>query len=60
MANAWHCDERGCDTWSRSPYTVGFLKISPARGMELHFCCWDCVLKYAATKTPLEVMSNDH
>lgn len=35
-----------------------FLKISGFGGA-LYFCSWDCILRYAATKEPVEVLSGD-
>lgn len=53
---AWHCDGPGCDRWQRvyawpDTWTASWIGIPDAN---LHFCTWDCVLKYAATKTPTE------
>jgi hypothetical protein len=32
---------------------MGFLKVT-AFGRPLHFCSWDCVLRYAAEQPPVE------
>ena len=55
MARAWHCDGPGCDTWTRG---LG-LEEWPIITIGFAFCSWDCVLRYSATKTPMEVISND-
>ena len=55
MARAWHCDGPGCDTWTRG---IG-LGEWPIITVRFAVCSWDCVLRYAATKTPMEVISND-
>ena len=59
MSNAAHCDGPSCDSWSRSPFTTGFLEVWQAKDHVMHFCSWDCVLRYGAFKTPTEVISND-
>ena len=58
MSNAWHCDRDGCDTWSRSGFKHGFIQVYDGTEPVLHFCCWDCILKYAARFAPLEVIDN--
>ena len=59
MSTAHHCDTEGCDTWSRVPKKHGFLKITGQGGNALHFCSWDCVLKYSARFAPLETVPMD-
>lgn len=62
MADATHCDREGCDTWSRSPDSHGFLTVNWWGGDwtdKKDFCSWDCLLAYAATKPALEVIVND-
>ena len=61
MSEATHCDRPGCDTWSRNPKGHGFLAIywRGDWGGRMDFCSWDCILKYAAAKAPLEVIGND-
>ena len=52
MSTAWHCDRQGCDTWTRAGYRHGFVKVLTGDGDVLHFCGWDCALRYGATKEP--------
>lgn len=33
-----------------------FVTVREAAGRALHFCTWDCVLRYAAEKPPTEVV----
>ena len=49
MSLAMHCDS--CDTWARGALTRGFLKVN-WDGRKLHFCGWDCLLRYGAGQTP--------
>lgn len=59
-----YCEAPDCERHVRSatppPYVPGgFLEIRkfglPACGV-WHFCGWDCVMRYAATKEPEEVI----
>jgi hypothetical protein len=34
-----------------------FLTVDHGAEESLHFCTWDCVLKYAAEKPPCETIS---
>ena len=51
-----HAGSDRCPTHARtagSDLPMGFLKIT-GFGRPLHFCSWDCVLRYAAEKPPVE------
>jgi hypothetical protein len=37
---------------------IPFLKITGS-DRPLHFCSWDCVLRYAAAKEPIQILSGD-
>lgn len=50
-----HCDGPGCHTWTNRPKKHGFLTVK-WDGATFHFCSWDCVLRYAATKEPMTVV----
>lgn len=59
MATAIHCDSPTCNTWQKDHQPrrltdTGWLHIQHIDDHSeiWHFCSWDCVLKYAATKTP--------
>lgn len=52
MSRAWHCDADGCDTWSRNPLAHDFIKCNCDDSV-LHFCSWDCVLRFAGSKHPI-------
>jgi hypothetical protein len=52
------CDWRECNhhahaAGARPPQ---FLTVSEGAAGSLHFCTWDCVLKYAAEMPPCEMM----
>jgi hypothetical protein len=52
------CDWRDCNhqvhTASLRPPL--FLTVRESAGRALHFCTWDCVLRYAAEKPPCEAI----
>lgn len=54
MSKALHCDGPHCDTWTKDPYIFITIKRSDVTE-ELHFCLWDCVLRYSAQFEPTEV-----
>lgn len=41
-----------CDAWTRAGHRHGFLEVDQGDGDVLHFCGWDCALRYGATKEP--------
>jgi hypothetical protein len=43
------------------PEGHGFLAVNWRGdwGTKLDFCSWDCILRYGATKPPMEVIGND-
>lgn len=50
------CDAPECEghvrTASTRPETI--ITVSEGPGHSLHFCNWDCVLRYSATRPPVE------
>jgi hypothetical protein len=56
----YHCDAPECERHVRTAASrpaAGYLFVTEGgSGATLHFCSWDCVLKYAATKPPVEVV----
>ncbi len=55
----FYCDWRECETHVRTASTrpQSFLTITEEAGRPLHFCSWDCILKHAAEKPPVEVIA---
>lgn len=58
----FYCDapecERHVSTRSHRPgIGSGFLFVTEGSAATLHFCGWDCVLRYAAAKPPEEVIA---
>jgi hypothetical protein len=55
----FYCDGPDCENHAR---TVGdlppasFLAVREDSDHSQHFCGWDCLLKFAATKPPAEVI----
>jgi hypothetical protein len=58
IRRVYYCDWRECN--HHVPAHAGrpplFLTVSESAGGALHFCTWDCVLKYAAEKPPCETV----
>src|SRR5262249_26031195 len=60
IERVYYCDWRECETNARTarqrpPMT--FITVTEETGRPLHFCSWDCILKHAAEKPPVEVVS---
>jgi hypothetical protein len=59
IERVFYCDEHECDRHAQTaqlrPST--FITVTEGAGRSLHFCSWDCVLRYAAAKPPAEVIS---
>lgn len=58
IERTFQCDGPDCDSHARTASTKapkGFLVVT-GDGGPMHFCMWDCVLRYAATKEPTEVI----
>jgi hypothetical protein len=57
----YYCDGPECERHVRTAAhrpAAGFVFVTEGgSGGTLHFCGWDCVLKYAATKPPEEVIA---
>ena len=58
IERVFYCDWRECDHHAQTanPRPVVFLTVTERGGRALHFCSWDCVLKHAAEKPPVEVI----
>lgn len=61
IERVFHCDESECEAHVhtlRLRPEADFLVVSEdgSAANDLHFCTWDCVLKYAATKPPSEII----
>jgi hypothetical protein len=54
VSKGFHCDWRDCDTWTFQKKRHGFLTIHGQGFGTLHFCSWDCVLKFSAQFEPTE------
>jgi len=59
----FRCDWKECDghvlTARTCPSGSGFLTITEhsVGAEDLHFCSWDCVLRFAAAIEPIETVS---
>ena len=61
MSSGIHCDGPACDTWAfyDMAQNSGFLSVfdgvfATLATRVLHFCCWDCLLRYAGEQSPLD------
>ena len=54
----FYCDWREGETHAQTASTrpVSFLTVTEGTGRSLHFCSWDCILKHAAEKPPVEII----
>jgi hypothetical protein len=54
----FYCDWRDCDAHTRTVSArpgMSFLTVTGDADRALHFCSWDCVLKYAGEIPPVEL-----
>lgn len=58
IERVFYCDCSECDRHAQtaSARPSGFITVTEDTGRSLHFCTWDCILKHAAQKPPLEVI----
>jgi hypothetical protein len=61
IERTYHCDGPDCErNWSQSAYlALEMPTVTHAGPHALHFCGWDCLLRYAATKEPETVIGGD-
>lgn len=69
IERTYYCDADGCEhnarTATQPPYLpVGVIEVRDwthaiERRDPMHFCSWDCVLKYGATIPPVTVIPWD-
>jgi hypothetical protein len=59
IERVYYCDWRECERNAQTtrPQPRGFLTVAEDDAPPLHFCSWDCVLKHAAEKPPLEIIA---
>jgi hypothetical protein len=58
----FYCDGPDCERHVRTAASRphgAFVFVTTGDSATLHFCGWDCVLKYAATKPPAEIIAFD-
>ena len=58
----FYCDWRECDTHLQTASTrpsSSFMTVTEGASRSLHFCSWDCILRHAAEKPPVEVVLSD-
>jgi hypothetical protein len=59
----FYCDGPDCERHVRTASSrpeAGYIFVTEGGSTRtLHFCNWDCVLKYAAAKPPVDVVAVD-
>ena len=58
LERVYHCEGPDCERHQRVCGETVFLIVHD-RGHEQHFCGWDCLLRYAGTKEPEEIIPAD-
>lgn len=53
----YYCDGPDCETHQRSLGRIPKSWITATQTRTHYFCSWDCVMRYAATIEPTEVVS---
>ncbi len=58
IERTFYCDWRECEghVQTASTQPPGFLAVTEGTDHHLHFCDWDCLLKHAAEKPPVETI----
>lgn len=59
MSKAYHCDGEDCDSWTYHKKNHDFLTVKGQGGGALHFCSWDCILKFSAKFEPINILDVD-
>jgi hypothetical protein len=57
IERTFYCDGPECERHVQTALSrpqAGFIFVTTGDSATLHFCNWDCVLKYAGTKPPVE------
>ena len=59
IERVYHCDWRECSNHARTAGDhppVSIITVTDDSDRPLHFCGWDCLLKFAAEKPPTEII----
>lgn len=58
IERVFYCDWRECEGHTRTARrrAADFITVTADAGRSQHFCSWDCILKHAAEKEPVEVV----
>lgn len=57
----FYCDWRECEGHTRTarPRATDMITVTEGAGRTQHFCSWDCILRHAAEKPPVEMVLLD-
>lgn len=58
IERVFYCDWRDCAGHTRTARSraMDFITVTEDAGRAQHFCSWDCLLKHAAEKPPVETV----
>jgi hypothetical protein len=58
IERTFYCDGPDCTGHVRtaSPRSASIITVTEGTSRSSHFCTWDCLLKYAAAKPPVELV----
>lgn len=59
IERVYYCDGPDCENHARTAGDLpptSFLAVREDTAASHHFCGWDCLLKFAATKPPIEAI----
>lgn len=58
IERTFYCDWRECAGNGRTARSrhAAFITVTEGTGRSKHFCNWDCLLKHAAEKPPVEIV----
>lgn len=58
IERVFYCDWRECEGHTRTARSraTDMITVTERAGHSQHFCSWDCILKHAAEKPPVETI----
>lgn len=56
IERTFYCDEKDCNTHAIMLAQHSCFLTVTGDGGSWHFCCWDCLMKYAAQFEPPEII----
>jgi hypothetical protein len=58
IERVFYCDGPDCEGHTRTARSraMDMIVVTEGTGRSLHFCSWDCILRHAAEKPPVEMI----